>query len=98
MSRTSLEQIDSFRVTTSNLHMSPHWRSAIEVIVEYEVDAFANDPLFNKCVYVCVCVCMCMEICDLRVCVCVCVCVWKYATYMCVYICVWKYATQVILV
>jgi len=24
------------------------WRSAIEVIVEHEVEAFANDPLFNK--------------------------------------------------
>ena len=61
MSRMSLEQLDSFRMGHPTdfedaektipkpwpLHRDK-WRSAIEVIVEHEVDVFANDPLFNK--------------------------------------------------
>ena len=36
------------RRSYAGLHSSHGWRSALEIIVRYEVCAFANDPLFNR--------------------------------------------------
>jgi hypothetical protein len=47
MSKTSLEQVDTFRVKGSRLHETPKYRSALEIIVTHEVEAFAYDDLFN---------------------------------------------------
>ena len=47
MSKTSLEQVDTFRVKGSRLHETPKYRSALEIIVTHEVDDFAYDDLFN---------------------------------------------------
>jgi len=48
LAKTSLEQMDSFRVKDHPLHSMANWRSAIEIIVEHEVVEFAKDDLFNK--------------------------------------------------
>eukprot|EP00281_Chroomonas_sp_CCMP1168_P024482 CAMPEP_0206229178 /NCGR_PEP_ID=MMETSP0047_2-20121206/9557_1 /ASSEMBLY_ACC=CAM_ASM_000192 /TAXON_ID=195065 /ORGANISM="Chroomonas mesostigmatica_cf, Strain CCMP1168" /LENGTH=562 /DNA_ID=CAMNT_0053652457 /DNA_START=123 /DNA_END=1810 /DNA_ORIENTATION=+ len=48
MTKTSLEQIDTYRIRDMPLHSTPKWRSALEIIVRHEVEAFANDPLFNS--------------------------------------------------
>lgn len=48
MTKTSLEQIDTFRIKGKELHDMRRWRSALEVIVTHEVEGFANDELFNK--------------------------------------------------
>jgi len=48
LAKTSLEQMDSFRVKEHPLHTMRNWRSAIEIIVEHEVVEFAKDDLFNK--------------------------------------------------
>eukprot|EP00282_Hemiselmis_andersenii_P015972 CAMPEP_0114112884 /NCGR_PEP_ID=MMETSP0043_2-20121206/2620_1 /TAXON_ID=464988 /ORGANISM="Hemiselmis andersenii, Strain CCMP644" /LENGTH=1168 /DNA_ID=CAMNT_0001205003 /DNA_START=196 /DNA_END=3702 /DNA_ORIENTATION=- len=48
LAKTSLEQMDSFRVKDHPLHTMSNWRSAIEIIVEHEVVEFAKDDLFNK--------------------------------------------------
>lgn len=48
MTKTSLLQIDTFRVKGSTLHQRPKWRSALDIIVRHEIEDFSADELFNK--------------------------------------------------
>lgn len=48
MSKTSLEQIDTYCIQDMPLHSRPKFRSALDIIVRHEVEAFAKDELFNK--------------------------------------------------
>ena len=47
--QSMLHQTGDFHLEGDGLHGCPQWRSALEIIVHYEVEAFAKDPLFNTC-------------------------------------------------
>ena len=46
--QSMLHQTGEFNLKGEGLHGCPQWRSALEIIVHYEVEAFVNDPLVNK--------------------------------------------------
>jgi hypothetical protein len=53
MLQTDLQQVDTYRIDSkghedSELHQNSRWRSALEIIVDHEVTAFATDELFNR--------------------------------------------------
>lgn len=48
MIKTSLLQMDTFRIKDNKLHKEARWRSALEVIVQHEVETFCQHALFNK--------------------------------------------------
>ena len=43
-------QVDSYRIEGQRLHAHQGWRSALELVVGLELEAFAHDPLLNKLV------------------------------------------------
>jgi hypothetical protein len=51
MLQTDLQQVDTYRIDPKGrkeLHQNSRWRSALEIIVDHEVTAFATDELFNR--------------------------------------------------
>lgn len=48
MTKTSLVQIDTYRIGEHPLHLLPRWRSCLEIITLYEVVDFARDETFLK--------------------------------------------------
>mmetsp|Transcript_56295 Transcript_56295/g.117646 ORF Transcript_56295/g.117646 Transcript_56295/m.117646 type:complete len:399 (-) Transcript_56295:1456-2652(-) len=48
MRQTDLLQVDSYRIASVPLHANHRWRSSLEIVVAFEVHAFASDELLNK--------------------------------------------------
>jgi hypothetical protein len=51
MLQIDLQQVDTYRIDPKDreeLHQNRRWRSALEIIVNHEVTAFATDELFNR--------------------------------------------------
>eukprot|EP00292_Cryptomonas_paramecium_P018661 CAMPEP_0113725304 /NCGR_PEP_ID=MMETSP0038_2-20120614/39656_1 /TAXON_ID=2898 /ORGANISM="Cryptomonas paramecium" /LENGTH=114 /DNA_ID=CAMNT_0000655493 /DNA_START=22 /DNA_END=362 /DNA_ORIENTATION=+ /assembly_acc=CAM_ASM_000170 len=46
--KTDLMQVDSYRIAGNELHASPAWRSALEMVISLRLEAFAQDDLLSK--------------------------------------------------
>ena len=62
MRMTSLEQVDTFRIAGFGLHDArwkagdgtqgkKSWKSALEIVVDHDVQDFADDPVLEKLVF-----------------------------------------------